>query len=392
MARPRTTPKLRRGEGSLWWDDQRGHCVLDHLVDRKRCRHRGDSSWQSVLLARDECLADRAEAVELAAELADGGRTTLPMLLERWLEHGVEGAPQTIAQYRNSARILCAELGDVRLVDLRLGELNRLFEDLTARPSLGRRRPLGKGSLVKVRSHLGMALDYAMAQEWTTANVARSIMIPKSAAKARNPKYLDRDGYRAMREYLVEHRSTVHTLLLASLLTGLRPGEAAGLRWSNVDLDGATLAVRSALQVQSNRRRRVVDELKVPTAKRRLELTADLVAALRAEHRAQAERRLVAASWPEPTLVFTTRTGTALDPANLRRAVRDACDCLELDGIDVKGLRHTFASVALDAGLPMPAVARAMGHVDARMVATTYGHALDDVVPTAAALDRLVAG
>lgn len=390
MTEPRRKPKLPWGGGSVFWDEKRGHCVLDHLVDGKRCRHRGDASWQSVILARDECLADRAEAAARAEELADGGTTTLPTLLDRWLEHGTAGAPSTRALYRNSARILAAALGDVRLVDLRVGDLNRLWESL-AKPEKPK-RPLARSSLVQLRSHFGMALDYAVSQEWVTSNVARSIVIPQSAAKSKAARWLDRDGFRAMRIYLLEHPSTVHTVLLTSLLTGLRPGEVAGLRWDNVDLDAGVLDVRSALQVQANRRRRVVDDLKVPTAVRRVEIPFKLVSALRAEHRAQTERRLAATSWDDPTLVFTTSTGRALDPANIRRAVRQACDVLELDGLDVKGLRHTFASVALDSGLPMPAVARAMGHRDTRMLSTTYGHALDDVVPTAAALDRLAEG
>ena len=42
--------------------------------------------------------------------------------------------------------------------------------------------------------------------------------------------------------------------------------------------------------------------------------------------------------------------------------------------ISFHGLRHTWASLAVMGGMPLIVVARNLGHVDTRMVESTYGH------------------
>ena len=251
-------------------------------------------------------------------------------------------------------------------------------------------RPLGRASLHKIRTHCGMAFEFGVRREYVPANIVRSSKLPANAAPPMRPTWLDRDAFAAMRRHLAASPSTYDTALLTVLLTGLRPGEALGVRWDRIDLDGGLVAVRGALQAQRNQwRYLVIDELKTEASRRVVELPADLVAALRRERAAQAMRRMAAVSWVDGSLVFTTDRGTHLHPANLRRACRAACQAIGIAELSPHKLRHSFASTALDAGLSVPAVARALGHNDGRMLVTTYGHSLDDVVPTAAALDRL---
>ena len=144
------------------------------------------------------------------------------------------------------------------------------------------------------------------------------------------------------------------------------------------------MAVQGGLRAESGGRRHVVvDEVKTESSRRSVELPPDLVAALRRRHSARPIPRLAT------NLVFATESGRPISPSNLRRASAAACRAVGIAPIPPHKLRHSFASALLDVGMAPPAVSRALGHTDGRMLATTYGHSMDDVAPTAAALAQL---
>ncbi len=90
------------------------------------------------------------------------------------------------------------------------------------------------------------------------------------------------------------------------------------------------------------------------------------------------------------SLLFTSPQGAPLRLANFRQRVFDkAVREAGLEGLTPHGLRHTAASLAVDAGANVKAVQRMLGHKDAAMTLNTYADlfdtALDDV---AERLDR----
>ena len=104
-------------------------------------------------------------------------------------------------------------------------------------------------------------------------------------------------------------------------MLGLRPGEAAGLYWSDIakDVVNVTRAVRL-----TGGKATVVDDLKTTASKRTLRMSPDLVDWI-ARHRAvQLEERLAARSWADDRLVFASPTGNVLSPPNVRREFGEA--------------------------------------------------------------------
>jgi len=59
------------------------------------------------------------------------------------------------------------------------------------------------------------------------------------------------------------------------------------------------------------------------------------------------------------------------------RRIKDACRRARIEPISFHGLRHTYASLAVQAGMALLAVARNLGHADTRMVERHYGHLSD---------------
>jgi integrase len=360
--KPRTLPKLHRGEGSMWWDDDRRQVVYEFRVGGRVVRERGDT-------AADVMAARRAHLAE-----ANRPKTglTVGAVLDEWLAFDCHGAPATMDKYRWSVELAdpltAREFAGVRVVDL-----ERLYASLVDR--------LGRTSLVKLRSHLSMAWEFAVRREYVVANIVRSSKLPAAARAPRKAAWLGRVEFVDMRRHLTTDHSPANTALLTVLLAGLRPGEALGLRWGAVNLDEGLVTVSGALRARSGGRRfDVVDELKTASSRRTVELPPDLVVALRRQH---AARRL------DTDLVFPTAGGQPINPSNLRRSCTTACRAIGIEAISPHKLRHSFASALLDVGMAPPAVSRALGHADGRMLATTYGHSLDDVVPSARALDQL---
>jgi integrase len=71
-------------------------------------------------------------------------------------------------------------------------------------------------------------------------------------------------------------------------------------------------------------------------------------------------------------------------PSQQARPMRAACVRAKIDPpIGFHGLRHTWASLAVMNGTPLPVVARNLGHTDTRMVETHYGHLAQSYVTDA---------
>ncbi|GAB3993472.1 hypothetical protein GCM10028771_18510 [Nocardioides marmoraquaticus] len=114
-------------------------------------------------------------------------------------------------------------------------------------------------------------------------------------------------------------------------------------------------------------------------------LSPAVVALLKAHRAAQAAERLKATNyWAETGFVFTTELGAPADPRNLLRTVQLVREKTELPPMGVHTLRHTYATTALLAGVPLHVVSRNLGHSSIAITADVYGHVTDDAARAAA--------
>ncbi len=141
-------------------------------------------------------------------------------------------------------------------------------------------------------------------------------------------------------------------------LTGLRSGEANGLRWDCVDLAAGTIEIRRA---RSDGQDRLP---KNGYSERVIMLMPTLLAALQR----QWERTGSADGY-----VFQTRRGCPLDVQNFTR--RDWHRIIAAAGLAFRcpeQLRHTAATLMLAAGEAPTYVSQILGHADCRMLLSTY--------------------
>jgi integrase len=168
-------------------------------------------------------------------------------------------------------------------------------------------------------------------------------------------------------------------------MTGMRRGEALGLRWSDVDLEAGRLSVRRAL-VPTNREV-VVSEPKTVKGRRVIALDPGTVEVLKAQAAHQLdEHNDWDDLWIESGLVFTAENGAALDPESVSRYWRQAVKQSMLPQIRLHDLRHTHATLALQAGIHPKVVSERLGHATVSITLDTYSHAIPAMQEEAAAL------
>jgi integrase len=128
-------------------------------------------------------------------------------------------------------------------------------------------------------------------------------------------------------------------------LRGLRRGEVAGLRWSDLDLDAWTLTVSEQLQQLGGRL--ATAPPKSDAGWRVIALDKSTVAALR-EHKARqlASAEGAGARWAETGYVFTTLTGKPVGPDRLTCLFRKLVATSGLPPVTLHGLRHGAATLA----------------------------------------------
>ena len=92
-------------------------------------------------------------------------------------------------------------------------------------------------------------------------------------------------------------------------------------------------------------------------------------------------------------LVFTTRSGAATDPSNLRRELDRATGRAGLGHWYPYELRHTAISLLSDAGVPLERIADMAGHTTTAMVERVYRHPVTESISAGkAAMDEMFGG
>jgi integrase len=158
------------------------------------------------------------------------------------------------------------------------------------------------------------------------------------------------------------------------LMSGIRTEEARALKWSDVDLDGATVYVLRA--------ERHGGDTKTRRSRRGLAIAKVAVTALAAHKVRQAAERLAAGEvWVEHDLVFCQEDGSALSAQQVCNEFRKITKAAGLgDQWVPRELRHTFVSLLSDHGVAIEKIADLVGHAGTGTTEAVYRHRLKPVV------------
>lgn len=152
-------------------------------------------------------------------------------------------------------------------------------------------------------------------------------------------------------------------LLLAS--TGMRRGEALGLRWCDLGLARGEAAIRRT--VVSHNYVIAMSEPKTARGRRVVALDGHSVAALATYKKEKSPEH-------EDELVFCYRTKTPLNPIDISKRFIRLSKGAGLRRIRLHDLRHTHATLALQAGIHPKIVSERLGHSTIALTLDIYSH------------------
>jgi integrase len=156
------------------------------------------------------------------------------------------------------------------------------------------------------------------------------------------------------------------TMIALSVLTGIRQGEALGLRWQDVDTKGSVIRIR----FQLDRTGRLV-EPKTSAAKREIPIPPSLARTLTAHKREAFARGHAKAN----DFVFASETGSPLNHRNItRRGLEKAVEVANLPKIRWHDMRHVAASALIAEGASVPYLSRILGHASPAITLAIYAH------------------
>jgi len=267
--------------------------------------------------------------------------------------------PTTYVSYEGHVRrYLVPALGDKRLDEITPSDLNRLYAQLLAklRPATVRAIHATVRSALRDAVKWG-SLDRNPAERADPPKQAHAEMTVWTAAELGT--FLDK-----VRDH------SLYPLWLTLAMTGLRRGEALGLRWSDVDLETRRLKVRQTVLHAGSQV--IIGQPKTARGRRVVVIdqgTADVLAGM---------PRL-------GELIFCHPDGRNLHPGEVTRTFLTLVDATGLRRIRLHDLRHTHATLALQAGVHPKIVSERLGHSSIAFTLEVYSHALPSLQEEAAA-------
>ena len=337
----------------------------------------------------------------------DTARTSLGEWITTWLAD-VAAARVGAKTHERYAQLLelhvKPRLGSTLIQKLQPAAIQALYTELLKsgrRPSRAKVQPedretgLSTSTVLAVHRALSMCLRSAVRLRVIPRNPCSDVDPPKKArgaSESASVKALDQDQLDALLKAL--ESDELFLLAVALAATGLRRGEAFGLRWSDLDFEQKTLRVYRKVEETKKHGVRVLDRPKTSSSRRTIGIDDGLIAMLRKEWKEQAEIQLKLGRRIErDALIFhpdPTEPTLPWSPDWMSRKFAKHAAARGFDGVGLHDLRHTHATLLLLNGAPLHMVAARLGHSSPTITLTTYAHVLkrgeDQVTALAGAL------
>jgi integrase len=373
---------------------------LGYQVDPGAGTRKRKQKWITVRGTRQEA---EKELTKLVGKQHDGQfvsphKRTVGDWLDEWVEKAIKPplrAPRTYEAYLGVIRDhLKPALGAIRLQQLRPLDVERFHAESKVSPATGQ----------KHHAILSCALEAAVRADLVTRNVA-TLASNKPKQPEGHPDVLahcwEAHEARAFLAAAKDAGAQAAAFYTLALETGMRKSELCGLKWSDLDAAGRLTVQRQLVTLGPEPTFGPVKN-KTP---RMLEVAPDTLALLKKHRQHQAEIKLAnrtvyndlglmfAKEWHDALRRHDT-LGDPLQTNNLGQ--REFARLIKASGVRVikfHGMRHTCATLLLQAGVPAHVVQKRLGHKRIEMTLGIYGHVLPSMQQDAAArLSALLQG
>lgn len=353
--------------GSITQRGDKYRVCFDYGIDREGNRVR---KYRTFDTKRDATRAFNEHKVKM-----DKGTQIMPSeyTFAQWLDYWYKDIilPQieetTAYGYRGMIEnYLKPQLGEIRLQKLTARDIQQYYTWLMDE------KELSPNTVIKHHNLLTNTLNAAERQEYITKNPMRAVSPPKK--RQREAKFYTPEQLGTLLDKAVGTRLELPVYICAYL--GLRRGELCGLRWSDVDLEHQTITIENT-RTQAGKKE-IEKGTKTVSSTRTLYLPDTLCDMLKAakEHQ-QACRAEYKNAYDDNDYVVVMEDGRPFRPNYLSELFSKFLVDNDLPKIVLHELRHTFASLSNQAGIPAYNIGKALGHSTPATTQKIYTHLLD---------------
>lgn len=353
--------------GSITQRGDKYRVCFDYGIDREGRRVR---KYRTFDTKRDATRAFNEHKVKM-----DKGTQIMPSeyTFAQWLDYWYKDIilPQieetTAYGYRGMIEnYLKPQLGEIRLQKLTARDIQQYYTWLMDE------KELSPNTVIKHHNLLTNTLNAAERQEYITKNPMRAVSPPKK--RQREAKFYTPEQLGILLDKAVGTRLELPVYICAYL--GLRRGELCGLRWSDVDLEHQTITIENT-RTQAGKKE-IEKGTKTASSTRTLYLPDTLSDMLKTakEHRQECKTAYKNA-YDDNDYVVVMEDGRPFRPNYLSELFGKFLADNDLPKIVLHELRHTFASLSNQAGIPAYNIGKALGHSTPATTQKIYTHLLD---------------
>ncbi len=356
--------RRKRVRGDVWVVDYRDASGVRRLTT---CESRSEAKEVKAKLTLEALQATGRPTVDTSI--------TVAAYSERWLavkEHSVK--PRTSLSYRQNVELhIVPAFGKLKLRQLHPASI-KVF--LVSKLDSGLKRNTVRILHATLRAMLQDAIDDGVLQRNPALGLAKKLRLSGAAESGEEEiKAMDEPQLRSFLATASEIDARHYPLFFLLARTGLRLGEALALHWEDLDSSRRSLAVRKTLHA-----RRKKGGLKVTTGSpksgkaRDVDMSAQLASMLTKLRVRRCEEALSRGDGEPSPWVFATPAGGPLDESAVRKAMRRV---LKRAGLPTHFtphcLRHTFATLMIQRGVPLAYIKEQLGHSSIKVTVDTYG-------------------
>lgn len=314
---------------------------------------------------------------------------TVSQWLTEWYDNYVVNSVKTSTRVSYELIIrqhLKPNFGHYKLKDLKSGIIQGVYSKMLKNGRVDGKGGLSEKTIRNIHLVFRKALQVAYANDMITKNPVTDgrITLPERPKK-KDIRVFTPDEQKAIEQACKGSRWGM--IILLDLYTGMRQGEVLGLSWNDIDTGKCTIAINKQLSRLKNFDKSIPNKTILniqPFTKNsndRIISVSPAIMARLMEYKESEEaiKNQWGNAYEDNNLVFCREDGHFVEPRTFQDFFKNILKQASVKDGNVHALRHTFATRALEAGIPIKVVSQILGHANIQITLDTYSHVLPEL-------------